>query len=91
MPKSSQDNAHAQFAEALEDLRGAFGILHDQRFGHLDLELPRQQAFAVEICFTSSIRLGSISCADEMFTATKTRLRAAVGALPDAELAARPR
>ena len=30
--------ADAQFAEAFENLRGAFRILHDEGFGHLDLE-----------------------------------------------------
>ena len=34
---------------------------------------PRRRPSRCSSCFTSSIRLGSISCADEMFTAMKTR------------------
>ena len=35
------------------------------------LKLPRSRPSRLMICFTSSIRLGSISCAEEMLTATK--------------------
>ena len=81
-------NADTLLAQTLEDLRGAFGVLHHQRLGDFDLEAAALQVFAadqllhvIEKVWLDQLRRGNIH-GDE------NRFGRAVGALPDTQLTA---